>query len=46
MDEGLRQQAIEKDLKGLLVLHGSKPPRTHDLAWKLVRAVRREAEDS
>ncbi len=93
------QQAIEKDLKGLLVLHGSKPPRTHDLdvllqaasefrpdlydrfielcekatrfyvedryppgppaaytreeikadldlAWKLVRAVRREAEDS
>ena len=26
------QQAAEKYMKGFLVLHGQKPPRTHDLA--------------
>lgn len=26
------QQAIEKSLKGLLLLHDQRPPRTHDLA--------------
>ncbi|RLC66097.1 MAG: hypothetical protein DRI48_05485 [Chloroflexi bacterium] len=32
------QQAIEKYLKGFLVLHGIKPPRIHDLDVLLNRA--------
>lgn len=34
------QQAVEKYLKGYLVLHGEKPPRVHDLDTLLNLAAR------
>ena len=33
------QQAAEKVLKALLVYHGERPPRTHDLVVLLTRCI-------
>lgn len=38
------QQAIEKYLKGYLVLHGQRPPRIHELDTLLALATRFQAD--